>query len=83
MTNNEYLAFVISCWKEIDESKDAIEDELENYEHNYSTMAWDYADNIVSDKEEWSQSFIDQAYKVFKSIDQQSAERTQLLKSIK
>ena len=83
MTNNEYLAFVISCWKEVDESKDAIEDELEIYEQNYSTMAWDYADCITDNKEEWSQSFIDQAYKVFKSIDEQSAERTQLLQSIK
>ena len=83
MTNNEYLAFVISCWKEIEEDKDAIEDELENYEHNYSTMAWDYADCITDNKEEWSQMFIDCAYKVFQSIDEQSAERTRLLQSIK
>ena len=83
MTNNEYLAFVISCWKEVKESKDAIEDELDNYEHDYSTMAWDYADCITDNKEEWSQSFIDQAYKVFESIADQSAQRTQLLQSIK
>ena len=83
MTNNEYLAFVISCWREVNESKDAIEDELENYEHDYSTMAWDYADCVTDNKEEWSQSFIDRAYEVFGSIESDAAERTRLLKSIK
>ena len=83
MTNNDYLTFVISYWKEIDEDKDAIQDELDNYEHDYSTMAWDYADCITDNKEDWSQEFIDEAYKVFKAIDSDSAKRTELLKSIK
>ena len=79
MTYLDFLNYVISYWKKIEEEAQSIMDELDAYEGNHRQMAFDYATSIVIDAEEWKPTEVLQAQAVIDEIEAQVNEETQLI----
>ena len=82
MSNLEFLEFVINYWKEINESPDAICEELEHYQGDHRLMAFDYSQEIIEDTDEWTPYWVNKAKDVIDSVIYQQNEETKLLLAV-
>ena len=68
MTSYEALSFVLAFWQEVEETQEAMADELSSYGEDFQGMAQEYAQCVLDDHEEWSTDWIKRAKDVQEAV---------------
>lgn len=68
MTPYQALSFVLAFWEAVEETEEAMADELSAYGEDFWQLAIDYAQSVLDDHESWTADWIKRAETVLELI---------------